>query len=327
MQIVKVFVTRRIPEKGLELLRREFAVEIWQGDMPPTPEELRKGSAGAAGILSLLTDKINAAVMDSAGSGLKVISNYAVGYDNIDIAEATRRGIAVGNTPGVLTEATADHTFALLMAAARRVVEGDRQVRAGGWNTWEPMGLLGADIHGATLGLVGFGRIGQAMAKRATGFGMKVLYHDPMYKGKETMPDNSVDTNLDKLLAESDFISIHVPLTEQTRRMFNQTVFDQMKTGAILVNTSRGGVVDQDALYHSLKSGKLAAAGIDVTDPEPLPNDSSLLTLENLVITPHIASASRKTRDRMAEMAAENLLAGIKGKRLPNLVNTEIYAK
>jgi len=154
-----------------------------------------------------------------------------------------------------------------------------------------------------------------------------VLYHDPMYQGKETMPDNSVDTNLDKLLAESDFISIHVPLTEQTRRMFNQTVFDQMKTGAILVNTSRGGVVDQDALYHSLKSGKLAAAGIDVTDPEPLPNDSSLLTLENLVITPHIASASRKTRDRMAEMAAENLLAGIKGKRLPNLVNTEIYAK
>ena len=273
----------------------------------------------------MLTDKIDAAVMDAAGSGLKVISNYAVGYDNIDIPEATRRGIAVGNTPGVLTEATADHTFALLMAAARRVAEGDRQVRAGGWRTWEPMGLLGADIHGATLGLVGFGRIGQAMARRAAGFGMKVLYHDPQYQGKEPAPGNAAAASLEKVLAESDFVSIHVPLTDQTRRMFNQTAFDQMKTGAILINTSRGGVVDQDALYDALKSGRLAAAGIDVTEPEPLPKDSPLLTLDNLVITPHIASASRSTRERMAVMAAENLLAGIKGERLPNPVNPEVY--
>ena len=272
----------------------------------------------------MLTDKIDAAVMDAAGSGLKVISNYAVGYDNIDIPEATRRGIAVGNTPGVLTEATADHTFALLMAAARRVAEGDRQVRAGGWRTWEPMGLLGADIHGATLGLVGFGRIGQAMARRAAGFAMKVLYYDPQYQGKEPTPGNASAASLEKVLAESDFISIHVPLTDQTRQMFNKTAFDQMKTGTILINTSRGGVVDQSALFDALKSGRLAAAGIDVTEPEPLPMDSPLLTLENLVITPHIASASRSTRERMAVMAAENLLAGIKGERLPNPVNPEV---
>ena len=325
MQPEKVFVTRRIPEKGLEMIRKEFTVEVWPGEMPPTQDELKKSIKGAAGILSLLTDKIDAAVMDAAGSGLKVISNYAVGYDNIDVPEATQRGIAVGNTPGVLTEATADHTFALLMAAARRVAEGDRQVRAGGWRTWEPMGLLGADVYGATLGLVGFGRIGQAMARRAAGFGMRVLYHDPQYQGKEPIPGNTSAASLEKVLAESDFISIHVPLTDQTRRMFNQTAFDQMKMGTILVNTSRGGVVDQDALYAALKSGRLAAAGIDVTDPEPLPKDSPLLTLENLVITPHIASASRSTRERMAVMAAENLLAGIKGERLPNPVNPEVY--
>ena len=325
MQPEKVFVTRRIPEKGLEMIRKDFNVEIWPGDMPPTADELKKGAAGAAGIICLLTDRIDAEVMDAAGSGLKVISNYAVGYDNIDIAEATRRGIAVGNTPGVLTEATADHTFALLMAAARRVAEGDRQVRAGGWHTWEPMGLLGADIHGATLGLVGFGRIGQAMARRAAGFEMKVLYHDPVFQANGPVPGNAAAASLEVVLAESDFVSIHVPLTEQTRRLFNQTAFRAMKAGAILINTSRGGVVDQDALYDALKGGRLAAAGIDVSEPEPLPEDSPLLTLENLVITPHIASASRSTRERMAVMAAENLLAGIKGERLPNPVNPEVY--
>ena len=321
MQPEKVIVTRRIPEKGLEMLRKECIVNIWPGDLPPTPDELKKEAAGAAGILSLLTDRIDAAVMDAAGSGLKVISNYAVGYDNIDLSEAARRGIAVGNTPGVLTEATADHSFALLMAAARRVAEGDRQVRAGEWRTWEPMGLLGADIHGATLGLVGFGRIGQAMARRAAGFGMKVLYYDPEYQDSDNVPGNAASTSLEKVLAESDFVSIHVPLTDQTRRMFNHTSFNQIKTGAILINTSRGGVVDQGALYDALKSGHLSAAGIDVTEPEPLPKDSLLLTLENLVITPHIASASRSTRERMAVMAAANLLAGIKGELLPNQVN------
>jgi len=221
----KIFVTRRIPEKGLDMIRKEYTMDIWTGDMPPTPDELKKGAADAAGILSLLTDRIDSAVMDAAGSSLKVISNYAVGYDNIDIPEATQRGIAVGNTPGVLTEATADHTCGLLMAAARRVAEGDRQVRAGGWYTWEPMGLLGADIHGAVLGLVGFGRIGQAMARRGAGFGMKVLYSDPEYMSKEPVPGNAAAASLEKVLAESDFISIHVPLTDQTRQLFNRTFF------------------------------------------------------------------------------------------------------
>ena len=229
MRSKKVFVTRRIPEKGLEMLRKECSIALWPGEMPPTPAEMLAGAAGVDGILCLLTDRIDAAVMDAAGEGLRVISNYAVGYDNIDIAEATRRGIAVGNTPGVLTEATADHTFALLMAAARRVVEGDRQVRAGKWRTWEPLGLLGADIHGATLGLVGFGRIGQAMARRAAGFGMRILFHDPNYLGKAAEPGNAVPSSLEQVLGESDFISIHVPLTDQTRRMFNQETFNKMK--------------------------------------------------------------------------------------------------
>ena len=325
MQSPKIFVTRRIPEKGLNMLRKECAVEVWPGELPPTTDELLTNVTGVEGILSLLTDKIDAAVMDAAGPELKVISNYAVGYDNIDIAEATRRGIAVGNTPGVLTEATADHTFALLMAAARRVAEGDRQVRAGKWHTWEPMGLLGADIHGATLGLVGFGRIGQGVARRAAGFGMRILFYDPNFpegRQKETGA-NSVD--LEQLLRESDFVSIHVPLSDQTRRLFNQVTFNKMKPSAILINTARGGVVDHSALYDALKNGSLAAAGLDVTEPEPLQMDSPLLTLDNLIITPHIASASRTTRERMAVMAAENLLEGFKGIKLPNCVNPQIY--
>jgi glyoxylate reductase len=327
MQLPKVFVTRQIPEKGLDMLRKECAVDVWPRELPPTTGELLARVTGMDGLLSLLTDKIDSAVMDAAGLGLKVISNYAVGYDNIDIAEATRRGIAVGNTPGVLTEATADHTFALLMAAARRVAEGDRHVRAGKWHTWEPMGLLGADIHGATLGLVGFGRIGQAMAKRAAGFGMRVLFHDPAYQTQNQFLANAISTSLEQLLQESDFVSIHVPLTDQTKKLFNPITFSKMKPGAILINTARGGVVDHIALCDALKSGHLAAAGLDVTDPEPLPMDSPLLTLENLIITPHIASASRTTRVYMAVMAAENLLAGLKEEKLPNCVNSQIYEK
>ena len=325
MQPPKVFVTRQIPENGLDMLKKECAVDVWPGELPPTTDELMASVKGVEGILSLLTDKIDTAVMDAAGSGLKVISNYAVGYDNIDIAEATRRGIAVGNTPGVLTEATADHTFALLMAAARRVAEGDRQVRAGKWHTWEPMGLLGADIHGATLGLVGFGRIGQAVAKRAAGFGMRVLFNDPNYQDQNPELVNAISTRLEQLLKESDFVSIHVPLTDQTHRLFNQVTFNKMKPGAILINTARGGVVDHSALYGALINGRLAAAGLDVTEPEPLPMDCPLLTLDNLIITPHIASASRTTRERMAVMATENLLAGLKGEKLPNCVNPQIY--
>jgi len=325
MENAKVLVTRRIPEKGLELLRREARLVLWPGELPPSRQELFDNAKGAAGILCLLTDHIDAEVMDAAGANLKVISNYAVGFDNIDVKEATRRGIPVGNTPGVLTEACADHTFALLMAAARRVAEGDRQVRSGGWRTWEPMGLLGVDIFGATLGIIGYGRIGQGVARRAKGFNMRVLFYDPLQPTKQDPESGAVNAALDELLAQSDFVSLHAPLTDETRRLFNRERFAKMKAGAILVNTARGALVDHGALYESLAEGRLGGAGLDVTDPEPLPLNHPLLTLENVVITPHIASASRITRERMAVMAAENALAGLKGEKLPYCVNEEVY--
>jgi glyoxylate reductase len=225
----------------------------------------------------------------------------------------------------VLTEASADHAFALLMAAARRVAEGDRQVRSGGWKTWEPMGLLGVDIHGATLGIIGFGRIGQAMARRARGFDMRVLFYDPTHPDELDVVTGAIKSNLNDLLSQSDFVSLHVPLNVKTSGLFNDATFGQMKTGAILVNTARGGLVDQEALADALTSGKLAGAALDVSDPEPLPMDHLLLELENLLITPHIASASRSTREKMSTMAAENVLAGLCGERLPNCVNPEVF--
>lgn len=327
MEKHKVFVTRQIPAAGLELLRKECIVVVWPEALPPDRKALLDNAAGAAAILCLLSDRIDGEVMDAAGVGLKVISNYAVGFDNIDMAEATRRGIPVGNTPGVLTEATADHAFALLMAAARRVAEGDRQVRAGGWKTWEPMGLLGADVHGAALGIVGFGRIGQAMARRARGFEMRVLFFDPTHPEAHDPQTGAVKVDLDELLAQSDFLTLHAPLTGINRGMFNAEIFGKMKSGAILINTARGGLVDQKALYDALKNGKLAAAALDVSDPEPLPADHPLLSLDNLLMTPHIASASRSTREKMSLMAAENVLAGLCGERLPNCVNMEVYGR
>jgi lactate dehydrogenase-like 2-hydroxyacid dehydrogenase len=325
MEKSKVFVTRRIPEPGLDLLRKECRMVIWPDALPPERDAMLDNARGAAAILCLLSDRIDSEVMDAAGSGLKVISNYAVGYDNIDVAEATRRGIPVGNTPGVLTEASADHAFALLMAAARRVAEGDRQVRSGGWKTWEPMGLLGVDIHGATLGIIGFGRIGQAMARRARGFDMRVLFYDPTHPDELDVVTGAIKSNLDDLLSQSDFVSLHVPLNVKTSGLFNDATFGQMKTGAILVNTARGGLVDQEALADALTSGKLAGAALDVSDPEPLPLDHLLLELENLLITPHIASASRSARERMSLMAAENVLAGLREEKLPNCVNPEVF--
>lgn len=325
MEKSKAFVTRGIPESGLELLRKECQVVVWPDALPPTRQALLDNVEGASAILCLLSDRIDAQVMDAAGAGLKVISNYAVGIDNIDVAEATRRGIPVGNTPGVLTEASADHAFALLMAAARRIAEGDRQVRNGGWKTWEPMGLLGVDIHGATLGIIGFGRIGQAMARRARGFDMRVLFYDPTHPDNMDTATGAIKTSLDELLAQSDFVSLHAPLNEKTSGLFNGATFGQMKSGAILVNTARGGLVDQEALADALKIGKLGRAALDVSEPEPLPMDHPLLQLDNLVITPHIASASRSTREKMSLMAAENVLAGLRGERLPNCVNPKVY--
>lgn len=322
----KVFVTRVIPDKGLGLVKDFCDVDLWTDELPPPREELLKRVQGVDGLLCLLTDRIDGEVMDTAGPGLKVISNFAVGYDNIDVNAATSRSIPVGNTPDVLTDATADFAFALIMSAGRRVLEADRFVRAGKWKTWGPMLLLGVEVKGATLGLVGFGRIGKAVAKRAAGFDMRVIYYDP--NEKETYPElHATRVDFETLLAESDFISLHTPLTPDTRHLIDAEALSRMKPTAVLVNTSRGPVVDPDALYEALKERRIFAAGLDVTDPEPLPMDSPLFTLDNIVIMPHIASASTTARSNMAWMAARNLIAGLKGERLPNCVNPQVYIR
>ena len=321
----RVFVSRIIPNKGLDLIKEFCDAEIWPEELPPAREILLQKVRGVDGLLSLLTDRIDGAVMDAAGAQLKVISNHAVGFDNIVVPDATARRIPVGNTPGILTDATADFAFTLLMTAARRVVEAERYVRAGKWKTWGPSILLGSDFVGATLGLVGFGRIGRAVAKRAAGFEMRVIYYDPVAQPDPAIQATPVDS-LDTLLRESDFVSLHTPLTAETRHLINAQTLAKMKPSAVLVNTSRGPVVDQQALYEALKEGRIFSAALDVTDPEPLPADSPLLTLDNLVIAPHIASASKQTRDNMSFLAAQNLIAGLKGERLPNCVNPEVYS-
>jgi glyoxylate reductase len=320
----RVFVTRLILEQGMQMIQEFCDAEVWPEDLPPSREVLLERVQGVQGLLSLLTDDINAEVMQAAGKTLKVISNHAVGYDNIDIPQATRLRIPVGNTPGILTDATADFAFTLLLSAARRVTEADQYVRSGQWKTWSPSLLLGADLRATTLGIIGYGRIGQAVSQRAKGFDMRVLFHDP--KTHEIQPgSNAHPVDLDTLLRRSDFISIHTPLTPQTHHMINASAFSKMKPNAILVNTSRGAVVDHEALYTALKDNKIQAAALDVTEPEPINPDNPLLELKNLIICPHIASASNSSRSRMSIMAAENLIAGLKGERLPNCVNPEIY--
>jgi glyoxylate reductase len=322
----RVFVSRRIPDEGLRAVLDGCDATIWPDELPPPREELLRAVEGCEGILTLLTDRVDAELLDRAGPQLRVVSNFAVGFDNIDIPETTRRGIPVGNTPGVLTETTADLAFALLMAAARRVAEGDRYVRADRWRTWGPLLLLGPDVHGATLGIVGFGRIGQALARRARGFDMAVLYHDVASLPPEIGESlGASPVGLDELFERSDFVSLHVNLTPETRHLVNADRLRRMKSTAIVVNTSRGPVVDQAALYTALRDGVIAGAALDVTDPEPMRADDPLLTLESCLVVPHIASASRATRAKMAEMAAANLLAGIRGQRLPTCVNPEVY--
>ncbi len=324
MEKPKVFVTRVIRDKGLDLVKEACQVDIWAEELPPSREVILERVHGVDGLLCLLTDRIDGEVMDAAGPGLKVISNHAVGFDNIDITAATVHGIPVGNTPGILTDATADMAFALMMAAGRRVVEAEKFLRAGKWKTWGPSLLLGADFAGATLGIVGFGRIGQAVAKRATGFDMRVLYFDPGASSQRSGL-NAISTDLITLLTESDFVSIHVPLTPVTRHLVDADFLSRMKPNAVLVNTARGGVLDQSALYETLKSKHIFAAALDVTDPEPLPLDSPLLELENCIIVPHIASASVQSRDMMAYLSAKNLIAGLNEEKLPHCVNPEVY--
>ena len=317
----RVFVTRVIPDEGLALVRAACDTDVWVEDVPPPRDELVRRIAGCDGVLTLLTDRVDDEFLDAAGPQLRVVSNYAVGYDNIDVAACARRGVAVGNTPGVLTETTADLAWALMMAAARRVTEGDRYVRAGHWRTWGPLLMLGSDVHGATLGIVGFGRIGQAVARRAAGFGMTVLYHSRSRVSEAVERDlGATHVGLDELLGRSDIVSLHVTLTPETRGLIDAAALARMKPTAVLVNTARGPIVDSVALAAALRDGVIAAAALDVTDPEPIPVDDPLLSLDNCLIVPHIASASRATRGRMATMAAANLLAGVRGEPLPTPV-------
>ena len=325
-ELPRVFVARRIPEEGLQQVLAATSADLWEDELPPPRDELLRRVRGVEGLLSLLTDRVDDELLDAAGDQLRVVSNYAVGFDNVDVPACTRRGIPVGNTPGVLTETTADLAFALLMAVARRVAEGYDYVRADRWQTWGPLLLLGSDVHHATLGIVGFGRIGREMAKRGRGFDMRILYHDVQRASAEDERELGARyAEMDELLAESDFVTLHVNLTPETRGLMNAEAFARMKPNAVLVNTSRGPVVDQAALYDALRAGRPGGAGLDVTDPEPMRADDPLLTLPDCLVVPHIASASRATRARMAEMAAANLLAGLRGERLPTPVNPEIY--
>lgn len=312
----KVYVTRHLPEPAWEKLVDACDVEIWDYDTPPAYELIREKILDKVGLLCLLTDRIDADLMDT-GKNLKVISQCAVGYDNIDLKAAADRGIRVGNTPGVLTDATADMTFALLLSAARRIGEGYDYVRAGKWETWGLSLLLGQEVWSATLGLIGFGRIGQAVARRARGFNMRVLYYDTE-RNEKAEDEIGVEFHpLRELLNEADFVSMHVNLTPETRGMVGKSVLKMMKPTAILINTSRGPVVDSEALYEALKTGEIGYAALDVTDPEPLPPDHKLLSLPNLLVVPHIASATVKTRTQMAMMAVMNLIAGVKDMKMP----------
>ena len=321
-----MLVTRVIPDEGLEPVREACEVDLWSDELPPPRDELLRRVAGVDGLLSLLTDRVDDELLDAAGPQLKVVSNFAVGFDNIDVPAVTRRGIPAGNTPGVLTETTADLAFALLMAAARRIPESVDYVREGSWRTWGPMLLMGVDVHGATLGIVGFGRIGREVARRGRGFGMRILYHDVHPATPEEEAElGARRVELDELLRESDFVSLHVNLTPETHHLVDAEALRAMKPTAVLVNTSRGPVVDPDALTDALRGGEIFAAGLDVTDPEPLPADHPLVSLPNCVVVPHIASASKVTRGKMAAMAAANLLAGLRGERLPTPINPEVY--
>jgi glyoxylate reductase len=319
---MRIAVTRRIPEGGLELLAQRAEVVVWPGALPPSREDLVAFAAGADGLLTLLTDRVDAALLEALPS-VRVVSNMAVGYDNIDLNAATSRGVVVCITPDVLTETTADFAFALILAVARRLKPAADSVLRGEWKTWEPMGFLGQDVYGATIGIVGLGRIGQAVARRARGFDMTILYADQTRRPQAERDLGARFVPLDELLRESDIVSLHVPLTDETRLLIGAEQLRLMKRTAILINTARGGVVDTEALAGALERGDIWAAGLDVTDPEPLPPDHRLLRLPNAVVTPHIASASHATRARMAELAAQNVLSALDGKRPPRALNWE----
>ncbi|MFQ6073670.1 MAG: glyoxylate reductase [Candidatus Bathyarchaeia archaeon] len=320
----KVYVTREIPERGLKIIKERFDAEVWPEYAPPPKEVIIQKARDVDAIASLLSDKIDAEVFDAAPD-LKIVAQLAVGFDNIDVQEATKRGIYVTNTPGVLTETTADFAWALLMAVARRVVEADKYVHSGQWKVgWHPSMLLGRDVYGATIGIVGAGRIGSAVARRAKGFNMRILFYDVVPRPQLERELNAKPVDLETLFKESDFVSVHVPLMKATYHLVNEQRLRLMKKTAYLINNSRGPVVDEKALYKALKEGWIAGAGLDVFEQEPTPADNPLLTLDNLVVAPHISSASHETRSKMAEMVAENLIAFFEGRTPPNLVNPEV---
>ena len=314
----KVFVTRRIPDVGIQRLMAEHQVEVWQGQDPPSREILLERVGGCTGILSMLSDKIDGQVMDSAGGGLKGVANFAVGYNNIDVQAAKVRGVQVGNTPGVLTNATADIAVGLILAAGRCFGPAIHNVQRMQWRNWEPMMFLGQEFEGKTLGIIGMGRIGYAVAKRMHGgWGMRILYSARNPKNDAQENFNAQRVELDELLQHSDVVSIHCPLTVETRNLIGQRELALIKPNAILVNTARGEVIDQPALSQALEEGKLFAAGLDVTTPEPIDEKDPLRLRDNCLILPHIGSATDQARNQMASMAAENLLAAIAGKPMP----------
>lgn len=307
--MARVFVTRRLPGPALDRLAAQHEVDVWPERLPPAPDQLRARAADAEGLLTLLTERIDSALIDACPK-LCAIANYAVGYDNIDLDAARARSIQVGNTPDVLTDATADLTWALLLAAARKLPEGLDAVRRGDWLTWEPGRYLGSQVHGQTLGIVGLGRIGSAVGRRAQGFEMRVIHVERA----------DLHTGLPALLRESDFVSLHCPLTPETRHLINASALSSMRSSAILVNTARGPIVDHVALRTALIDGTIAGAALDVTDPEPLPADDPLMNAPNLIVTPHVGSATRAARERMTELAVENLLEALAGRAMPHRV-------
>jgi len=320
----RVYVTRKMPASVLSRLCERLDVDIWDVEDEPVPRNvLLKSVAGVEGVLCLLTDRIDEEFLRSA-PGVRVVANTAVGYDNIDVAACTRRGVMVTNTPGVLTETTADLAFGLLLATARRIPESEQVLLNGEWKTWSPMFLAGLDVHGATLGIAGLGRIGEAVARRARGFSMRLLYWDKVRKPSVEQSLGVKYRSFDDLLRESDFITVHLPLDAETRGLFGEREFGLMRPAAVLINTARGPIVQMKALYDALVARRIWAAGLDVYDADPVPPDDPVANLDNVVALPHIGSATIATRVKMASMAAENLIAGLSGATPPNLVNGEV---
>lgn len=320
----KVYVTRELPERGLKTIKERFDAEVWPEYAPPPKKTIIEKAKDVDALATLLSDKIDAEVFDAAPK-LKMIAQLAVGFDNVDVQEATKRGIYVSNTPEVLTDTTADFAWTLLMALARRVVEADKYVRMGKWKVgWHPAMLQGRDVYGATMGIVGAGRIGYAVAKRATGFSMKILFYDVIPRPEMEKDFGAKKVDLDELLRQSDFVSVHVPLMKETHHLINAEKLRLMKKTAYLINNSRGPVVDEKALYEALNEGRIAGAGLDVFEQEPTSLANPLLKLDNVVVAPHISSASYETRSKMAEMVADNLIAFFEGKKPPNLINPDV---